>query len=228
MPVREHQLTVLKSARFFTLGEPTQRVRQVTFVCHGYRQLASRFIRGFAHLEDTARLIVAPEGLSRFYIEDGGGEHGTDAKVGSSWMTREDRTSEINDYVTYLDVVYARVFKKVDRARVQTVALGFSQGATTASRWITQGRADIDRLLLWAGTLPPDIDLEAKRLVLSDAGLTIVAGEKDEFVDSKRIEEEKRRLEEGGIPYELIRFKGGHELDDDVLENLLEIDKGQR
>src|SRR2546422_2866054 len=46
----------------------------------------------------------------------------------SSWMTREDRLAEIEDYVRYLDAVYAEVFGSLDRAGVTVHALGYSQG----------------------------------------------------------------------------------------------------
>ena len=51
-------------------------------------------------LEDESRVLVAPEGLSRFYV------NATHGLVGASWMTREDRQHEIDDYVGYLDAIY--------------------------------------------------------------------------------------------------------------------------
>src|ERR1051325_10016453 len=52
------------------------------------------------------RRLVAPEGLSRFYLS----ERATERRVGASWMTREDRLAEIADYLGYLDAVYDDVF----------------------------------------------------------------------------------------------------------------------
>src|SRR5207237_10690301 len=106
-------------------------------------------------LDDGRRHLVAPEGLSRFYV----GEGATERRVGASWMTREDRLAEIEDYVRYLDAVYDDVFGRLDRARVTVHALGFSQGAATVSRWTAMGTSRIDRVLLWGGELPPDLEL---------------------------------------------------------------------
>src|SRR5438067_4641848 len=74
-------------------------------------------------------------------------------------MTREDRLAEIDDYVRYLDAVYDDVFRRIDRARVTVHALGFSQGAATVSRWTAMGKSRIDRVILWGGEFPPDLDL---------------------------------------------------------------------
>src|SRR2546429_3762725 len=153
MSVQEHRLTVARSARYFTLGgkEP----REVWFACHGYGQLAARFLDKLRVLDDGRRCVVAPEGLSRFYLS----ERATERRVGASWMTREDRLAEIADYVRYLDAVYDDVFGRVDRARLTVHALGFSQGAATVSRWTAMGKSRIDRLRAWGGEFPPDLDL---------------------------------------------------------------------
>ncbi|NIP78275.1 MAG: phospholipase, partial [Gemmatimonadetes bacterium] len=87
--------------------------REVWFVLHGYGQLAERFVRRFDALpgvRDGMRAVVAPEALSRFYVEEEvTGPHGPESRVGATWMTRADREHEIRDYVEYLDRVAAAV-----------------------------------------------------------------------------------------------------------------------
>src|SRR5258705_7905505 len=104
-------MTVSRMARYFTIGRPD---REVWFVLHGYGQLAARFLSRFEPLDDGGRLIVAPEALSRFYLTEDSAER----RVGASWMTREDRLTEIEDYVQYLEAVYADVFPLVDPSLV--------------------------------------------------------------------------------------------------------------
>src|SRR6266516_2724314 len=128
--MQEHHIGVTRSARYFTLGNSSRGVGEVWFACHGYGQLAARFLEKLRVLDDGRRYLVAPEGLSRFYLS----ESPTERRVGASWMTREDRLAEIEDYVRYLDAVYAEVFGSLDRARVTVHALGYSQGASTVSR----------------------------------------------------------------------------------------------
>src|SRR5881409_4124826 len=117
--MHEHHLSVSRTARYFTLGESSRAVGEVWFACHGYGQLAARFLEKLRVLDDGTRYLVAPEGLSRFYLT----ERTTERRVGASWMTREDRLAEIADYVRYLDAVYDDVFVRCDRARVTVHAL---------------------------------------------------------------------------------------------------------
>ena len=149
--MQEHHLAVAKTARYYSLGEPGPATRQLWFVCHGYGQLAGRFLRHFEPLDDGSRVIIAPEGLSRFYLSESPAER----RVGASWMTREDRLVEIEDYVRYLDAVHDHVRGGMRSEPVSVHAIGFSQGAATVSRWAALGKTHVDRLVLWGGEFPP-------------------------------------------------------------------------
>src|SRR5262245_60478000 len=102
MTLREHELTVRRTARYYTMGGEGGALRDVWMVCHGYGQVAARFARHFNGIATPERLLILPEALSRFYIDVAARE-----VVGASWMTREHRQAEIADYVAYLDAVYA-------------------------------------------------------------------------------------------------------------------------
>jgi len=216
--MHEHHIGVSRTARYFTLGENLREVAEVWFVCHGYGQLAARFLEKLRVLDDGRRHLVAPEGLSRFYLT----ESPTERRVGATWMTREDRLAEIADYVRYLDAVYDDVFRRIDRARVTVHALGFSQGAATVSRWTALGKSRIDRVILWGGEFPPDLDLTGADVAgrLRAARLTLVYGRSDEYITPKVLETIKRRLEQHAISCREIPFDGGHEVSDAVLREL--------
>lgn len=211
--MQEHHLPVSRTARYFTLGSP-ERAREVWFVCHGYGQLAARFLERFRVLAGEDRCVVAPEGLSRFYLTDGPAER----RVGASWMTREDRLSEIDDYVRYLDAVC----RNIEPSAARVTALGFSQGAATACRWVAMGSSRIDRLVVWGGEVPPDLDLGREPALgrLRASRLTLVYGTRDEFFTPKIVAATEERLRAHAIPYELIPFDGGHEVDPAMLERL--------
>jgi predicted esterase len=206
--MQEHHFPTSRSARYFTLGS-AEHAAELWLVCHGYGQLASRFLERFRPIEAEHRCIVAPEGLSRFYLT----ESPTERRVGASWMTREDRLHEIDDYVRYLDGVYATLAPR--QARV--TALGFSQGTATVCRWVALGSSRVDRLILWGGEVPPDLDLER----LHAARLTLVFGTRDQFFTPKIIAATESRLREHKIAYELVPFEGGHEIDEATLRGLI-------
>jgi predicted esterase len=194
----------------------------VWFVCHGYGQLASDFAKEFEIISAPGRLIVAPEALSRFYVPAGAGFHAADAKIGATWMTREDRETEIDDYVNYLDSLYDEIFNRVDRSRARVTVLGFSQGGATANRWLTRGKARADRLLMWGSLLASDADLNEAAEFFRKVELTIVYGKRDQFADSGMIAGFEKVLRENGIPYKLETFEGGHRMDRETLKRLAE------
>ncbi len=215
--VSERHIRVTRTARYFVLGDRSQAA-DVWFVCHGYGQLAARFLKRFEPIAEGPRLVVAPEGLSRFYV--GSGER-RDQPVGATWMTREDRLHEIADYVKYLDAVYADVVGDgPPPGRVR--ALGFSQGAATASRWAALGTARLDELVLWGGELPPDLDLAAAAARLARLRITLVAGTEDEYITPKLIAGIGRRLKEQGLPFRTQVFEGGHEIEPAALQRLVD------
>lgn len=215
-----HHVLISKTARYYTLGEIGQAVDDVWFVCHGYGQLASDFIKEFEYIDEPGRLIVAPEGLSRYYTDTGPGFHAPSASVGATWMTREDREIEIADYVAYLDELYKLIFRQIDRDKVKVTVVGFSQGGATANRWLTQGTACADRLLMWGSLLASDADLEEAAEFFRGVELNIVYGTRDQFADTGMIANYETLLKTNGIPYKLVTFDGGHRMDRDTLRAL--------
>ena len=218
--IHERHITVRRTARYFMLGEPSSRIRDVWFVCHGYGHLASDFVKEFECIVEPDRLIVAPEALSRYYISTGPGFHGPDAKIGATWMTREDREREIADYVAYLDDLYAEIFREVPGENTTVTVLGFSQGGATANRWLTRGRARADRLLMWGCLLASDSDLEQAAAFFRTTKLSIVYGTRDQFADTGMIASYEKLLGESKVPYSLVTFDGGHRMDRDTLRSL--------
>jgi predicted esterase len=215
--LQEHHLTVLRTARYYTLGGQVRDPAELWLVCHGYGQLAERFLSRLDALDDGRRLVVAPEGLSRFY-QDGSGPA---SRVGASWMTREDRLSEIEDYVRYLDAVYDAALRPVDRDGATLTVLGFSQGTATASRWAMRCRRPVDRLVLWAGLLPPDVEPGAHQAKLNALDLVLVLGDRDEFTGAAALAGQRAALDGAAVRHRLLTFDGGHRIDADALRRLV-------
>lgn len=215
--MREHHIEVARTARYYTLGAAGEHTREVWIACHGYAQLARYFLRAFAPLDDGSRIIVAPEALNRYYHETAPGVHAADARVAATWMTREDRDAEIRDYIGYLDTLAAHLLAATPPT-VRLVALGFSQGAATVSRWAAHGSTRIDHVVLWGSSLAHDL-VPAPGL-FRGARLTIAIGDSDEHVGEARVAAEDRRLREAGLDYTLLRYAGGHRIEAAALQQV--------
>jgi len=212
----EHHLKILRSARYYTLGDAGSAPADIWIVLHGYGQLAERFLQRFTPLDDGRTLVVAPEGLSRFYV-DAITEH---RKVGASWMTRGDRLNEIEDYLGFLDAIHDEIVGRVDRGRASLTVLGFSQGAATAARWAAAGHGRVDRLVLWAGVLPPELAAPDEASRLRATRLALVLGDRDPLAQPEALAPQRAALERAGVPYEIHSFDGGHEIDEATLRRL--------
>ena len=214
---REHHIEVRRTARYWTLG-PESNATSFWMVLHGYKQLARRFLRRFEALDDGRTRVVAPEGLSRFYVEQAPGRHGPESVVGATWMTREDRDTEIADYVAYLSDLTEH--EHAGSAGAPKTLLGFSQGVATAARLAVMGRVRYSRLILWGDTLPPDLDMTAAAARLQGVDLVLVRGVADRAVSDRRAEEQRRRLDDVGVRYRELSYDGGHDIDPELLEAL--------
>jgi len=213
----ERHIEVPRHARYYVLGDDSAAVDEIWFVLHGIGQLASQFVRFFADIAGGTRLVVAPEALNRYYTA-GISVPAAERGVGATWMTREDRETEIRDYVRYLDLLHQRIVAPYARPRV--VVVGFSQGGATAARWAALGSAKIDRLILWGATLPPDLDLSAGDRTFRGATVSLVVGDRDQHISREALDREGARLDLAGVRFDLLTFDGGHSIKRAVLTQL--------
>jgi predicted esterase len=221
--ITPHAIRVRRTARYYTLGPTHGFPRELWVVCHGYGQLAERFLSQFEVLDDGTRLIVAPEALSRFYLDSLSERRGqTSPRIGASWMTREAREFEIDDYVAYLDQLTTEVRHHLAGAGPRIVVLGFSQGTATVCRWLAASELRADEIVLWAGGIPPELDVAEWADALHGAKLSLVAGESDELVTANAVAAEGERLSAAGVAFTLHRYPGGHRIDADALARLAE------
>ncbi len=212
--MHQKNITVPKTARYFILGEAGKEIESVWFVCHGYGQLASQFLKKFLVLENGKNLIIAPEGLHRFYWEKFSG------RVVASWMTKEDREEDILDYVNYLEMVYEEVMQMLAHRPVRIIMVGFSQGTSTVCRWITSKKRSFDSLVLWAGSVPPELEFSKEQFAAIK--MHYVVGDNDEFIKEEQLRSLKEVLSSKGLSFEMHQFKGKHEINEEMLIKLAE------
>lgn len=216
MQSEEKHIQVVKTARYHVWGNAGPSTQRIWFVVHGYGQLAAYFIKNFSFLNPHTDMVIAPEGLSRFYLNG----ITPDSRVGATWMTKEDREHEISDYVSYFDSLleqYTASFEQECKVNV----VGFSQGCSTVSRWVAYGRVKPQKLILWAGTFPNDIDLQVHGSAFKQLDFHIVYGNKDEYLGWINADEIIKWLQAAGIEPTITVYDGGHEIVPHVAKELL-------
>lgn len=207
-----HHLPVTRTARYRTLGPESGEVAEMWVVLHGYAQTAERFLRDFAPLDSGATLIVAPEALSRFYLETTlEGKHGP--VIGANWLTREDRETDLADHLRYLDQLLQHLLDGFGSWRPRLTLLGFSQGSVMAARWMAEGNIRPERLVLWGTPLPRDVPPTVLAPRLGGTPVIFTAGDRDPYAPAETIEASADALRELGATVRVRRFDGGHTID---------------
>lgn len=204
-----HNLEVKRTAHLYQLGTASAQTKFVWLALHGYGQNPAYWVQKFAPVVDAQTLVVAPEGLSRFYLQ------GNSGRVGASWMTKEQRQHEINDYMGYLEQVVAKINHDIPQARI--LLFGFSQGGATAARYGVDYPSKIAALVFWSALFPADLKAE---LPTSSLPVWLVYGDADPFLSSEQLEStlKRYRLMHTGLRY--LPFTGAHEITTEALLQL--------
>lgn len=200
-------------AHYSVSHEPNFHEKEVWIVFHGYGQLAEFFIRKFLPYDSPDRLIIAPEGTNYSYLN---GFHG---RVGANWMTRHEREVAIENNHRFLDRLMENILSEFEEIPVIHV-LGFSQGAATATRWVSRWSGKVKSLILWAGGFAQDLVLEDVKAVFSETKLIMVLGENDELITPESILKQEELINNLGKTFRKISFSGGHELNAEILEKI--------
>lgn len=200
-----------KTARYFT-NNPSDEIRSLWFVIHGYAQLASDFIQNFDFLDNKNTLIIAPEGLSRFYSR---------SLPAASWMTKSDRENEIHDYVNYLSGLYKYISGKYELKNSVKNLLGFSQGVHTAVRFFTQTEAGFKRLFLCSSDFPADADFIKFSERLMSVEMFYLRGTDDNIFTEADFQKSKILLDSNSIKFKEIVFPGSHEINKESFSEII-------
>jgi predicted esterase len=211
MDSQVHYLKVEKTARIVTYGDLSS-AKQFWIIAHGYGHLATYFIEKFRSLDPSEHYLIIPEGLHRYYL------NGFSGKVGASWMTKEDREKDIEDYCAYLDSVYD-AFIPASKEKIIN-AFGFSQGGATICRWAANTNKIIDNLIVWGSVIPPDMKWEDDIEKLKKINWIYVAGSEDEFLNNEQQKEQIKTLSEKQIFPDTIIYVGKHDIQKEALHLL--------
>jgi predicted esterase len=202
------KIPIQKTAKVATYGT-IETAKYCWIVLHGYGQLVDYFIRKFHVLNENDHFIIAPEGFHRFYLK------GTSGRVGASWMTKEERLDDIDDNILYLNQVVETIVG--NRQFEKMIVLGFSQGASTAARWIQLGALQPDVFVQWAGVFPPDLEIPSAGNRFESMKHVVVIGNQDPYF--KHIDEVlvREQIQSITLNPTILRYEGEHAITDDAL-----------
>ncbi len=212
--IEEHNILVKRTARYYSSGIINEKTKTIWFVLHGFAQLAKDFISEFEFLSKKNDYVIAPEGLSRSNFG-----RASDSRIGASWMTKEDRLNEIDDYVEYLDTLYKEIFKNLSLGYKVNV-LGFSQGGSTALRWFINGTSSINNLFICSSDIAKDVDISVLRKKSIESKIFYIYGSKDTSYSNKNFNDSVNFLNENKINFIEKTFEGGHEINSALLKEL--------
>ena len=211
MSLSESHIKFQKNGRYFTLGEPADG-KELLIALHGYGYLAQYFSRKFNAVDLDKYVVIIPEGLHRFY------HSGTSGRVGASWMTKEDRLSDIEDYISFLDALLIHL--KSEFSFKSVTLLGFSQGGATASRWLAYGSHNFDKFILWATVFPPDMEKSYTQRFNQSANF-FVFGTKDEYYSQEIVNEHFGEMKKMQLNFQMLTFEGRHDIHPETLNAVL-------
>jgi predicted esterase len=214
MEIISKNISAKKTARYF-LSSGNKNPDTLMFILHGYGMPAYNFLQEFKELSNKNILIISPEGLSRFYTK------GFYGNIGASWMTSEDRENEIEDYVNYLDEVYAEVLDSIQNKPSKVILLGFSQGGATVTRWAIKGKTEEDILIIHSSDIPNDIELNILKTKSGKMKIHYLYGDEDKSVRKENFESSKTLLKEKDIDFKEHIFKGGHNINIEAIKKII-------
>jgi len=202
--IEKHNITIEKTARYFTKGELNEKTKGVIFLLHGYAQPAIQMVEIFSAFSNDYYLI-APEGLNRFYAR------GFKGDAVANWMTSAERDDEIKDYTNYLDKLYKTII--AERAQsLKIIGIGFSQGVATLSRWVNTG-ADIDQMIMIGGGLAVEFVPNIPDTIFKK-DCSFIIGNEDPLVDMEKMEIIKDRYNSRG---RFLTYTGRHQINEECL-----------
>ena len=215
MDITTHYLPVTKQARYSTYGVLSPKTKYFWFALHGTKMFCEQMLYKFKDFNPNEHFVIAPEGLSRFYLKGFGGD------VVATWMTKRDRLEEIEDFSNYLSQLYEKYTVQLPSSCTKTI-IGFSQGGTTAMRWLHRNDVDLDFLINYSAWIPEDINLSESKTKFNDFIKIYTYGTKDEFLTPERVEAIQALLDKNGLEFAMHPYEGIHRIEREQLKYLFE------
>ena len=160
-----------RTARYLLLGEPGPAINQVWVCLHGHGQALAEFADSLLHLASPERLLLLPEGLSRFEMLTDGAEF---PRTEATWFAPDSLLPDLADLSAYLDALTREVLVACSPGTPLTV-YGYGYGAAAACRWLANNGVDYAQLILHDAVFPAQIDRRATLVGLPERPVLVVS-----------------------------------------------------
>lgn len=204
----EKQISYQINNTYSTLNKLSLKTKKIWFVCHGLGYLSRYFINYFNELNPEENYIIAPQAQSKQYL------NGKFTHVGASWLTKENTQFEIDNVLRYLDSVYEN--EKIPK-NVEFNILGYSQGVSVVTRWISKRNIKCNNLYLYAGKVPREF---TEKDFYHITKTVFIIGNNDEYVNEKVLISEKNYLNDIFKNIKYLVFNGKHEVKKEIINSL--------
>ena len=211
MPLTEKKVAYHTTNSYTTLNELSGKTKNIWVVLHGIGFLSRYFLRYFDELNADENYIIAPQAPSKYYLKN---EY---RHVGASWLTKENTQQEKKNVLAYLDAVMKEEIVPANR---RLIILGFSQGVSIATRWISSRQLKCAHLVLYAGGIPTELTpSDFDFLAHNGTKISVLVGNQDEYLTPDVLKKEAIRINTlfKGRATQTI-FEGGHEMKKELLK----------
>ena len=208
----EKEISYSSTNSYSTLNTLTNKTKTIWFVCHGMGYLSRYFLNYFKELNAEENYIIAPQAQSKYYIAP------KYKHVGGSWLTKENTIKETENIMQYFDAILkAEQLPK----NINLIVLGYSQGVSVAMRYVAKRRLYCNQLVLMSGGIPNELITSDFDFLKEKTKISLIYGTQDEYMNEERMSYEKQRINElFGKKVSIIPFKGKHEVNKALLNNL--------
>lgn len=214
--INTHQISFKSSSSYISYNKLSPKTKSIWFVFHGYGQLSRYFIRRFDVLDKEKNYIIAPQGLSKFYLDK---EY---KNVGASWLTHEENEIDLLNQQNYLTELFNELKLEIDFSKIKVNFFGFSQGVSVFTRFLMKYDLKLDNLIFWSGWVPDEF-FKINKSVIYKTNIYFVIGNEDQYYDNPILKEyiEKFKIMlDKKVDFNV--FNGGHVVDRKILKKINE------
>jgi len=202
---------------YTTVNNFTSKTKNVWLVFHGMGYLSKYFARYFKELSPEENFVIVPQAPSKYY-QDKSFKH-----VGASWLTRENTQIETQNVLKYVDAVWEA--ERPENAP-NFIVLGYSQGVSIATRWLSSRQISCNHLILHSGGVPIELEPKDFNYLPNTTKVTYVYGNQDQYITEARVTEESLKSSRlFGNRLTVSVFNGIHEVNTEIIQKIASLPK---